>query len=350
MSTHTTPPQTAAAGRWYARLWAGLTRSPRSGAAWRVLAASEIQRLCDELELSAAPFALAAVTGDRDPAVYVDSVRAIVGGHLEQAADALVPVSRIAALRAWYTGSAVEQAWLNIHRASEALLMIQSPGSLMREFLEIDGGFRASIAAADPRYANLAHLLKQSNDVLLSDQPPDLISAIMRSKLKAVRNVANVASDTTHETVRRWRNLMVLGGVVLGGLSITVSLVHIFVPNFISLAPPGGWKGGSSVQPWEVILIGSLGGALAAVLALNRFSGFTDPSGLPVVQAMLRVPTAAATSLVGVLLMQTATLDVAQTPTRSDHFDLRVLLRIRAGAAAAGDRPPRRDGARAGAQ
>ena len=204
-----------------------------------MLAASEIQRLKDELELTEAPFEFAHVTSEQDPAAYVKNIRAIVKGHLRQAEEALVPVSRKAAFRAWYTGSAVEQAWLSIHRAGEALLMIQSPGSLIREFLEIDGAFGASIAAADPRYANLALLLKESNRVLLSNQPPDRFSAIMRSKLKAVRNAANIASDTTRETVRRWRNLLVLGGGVLGGLAIIVCVVHMLVPNFISRRSSG---------------------------------------------------------------------------------------------------------------
>lgn len=66
---------------------------------------------------------------------------------------------------------------------------------------------------------------------------------------------------------------------------------------------------GDAAEPWQVELIGSLGGALAAVLALNRFSGFTDPASLPVTQALLRIPTAAVTGLVGVVLMQSSVLD-----------------------------------------
>jgi hypothetical protein len=101
----------------------------------------------------------------------------------------------------------------------------------------------------------------------------------------------------------------------LAVLSAVVAIVHAFVPAFLSLTPTTTPTGtvkqvGDAVEPWQVELIGSLGGALAAVLALNRFSGFTDPSGLPVTQALLRIPTAAVTGLVGVVMMQTSTLDV----------------------------------------
>src|SRR5207248_10681978 len=110
--------------------------------------------------------------------------------------------------------------------------------------------------------------------------------------------------------VRRWRNLLLVGGFVLAILSTVLTTVHVAVPNFFSLAPKGISQKSDAIEPWQVVLLGSLGGALAAVLALNRFSGFTDPAGLPVVQALLRVPAAAVTSLIGALLMQTATLEL----------------------------------------
>lgn len=291
------------------RFWKRRSLQRESRSAWRVLVRSEISRLADELELVGPPPHLEQVVGGRDQvAAYVENVQDIVRGHLDRAEAALVRVRPLRTCRNWYSGAALEEAWLNIHRAGEALLMIQSPGSLITELVQIDGSFRATIQPSDPRYANLAHLLAEVSTVLLTDQRPDQLSAILRSKLRTVRSVADIASDTAHETVRRWRNLLLVGGLVVAVLSIAVTIVHAAVPNFFSLAPSGIPQKGDAIEPWEVVLLGSLGGAFAAVLALNRFSGFTDPSGLPVVQALLRVPTAAATSLVGVLLMQTATL------------------------------------------
>ncbi len=55
--------------------------------------------------------------------------------------------------------------------------------------------------------------------------------------------------------------------------------------------------------------MGAFGGAIAAVVAINRFSGFTDPYGLPLYQALVRIPMASATALFGVVLMQSGVLD-----------------------------------------
>jgi hypothetical protein len=283
-------------------------RRPRG--AWRVLAQSEIDRLSDELRLAAPTPDVQLVSGQLDPQGYVEAVKQTVSDHRDQAAKALSPVGPLQAMRDWYSGAALEQAWLNIHRAGEALLMIQSPGSVTAEFVQIDAAFRAMIEPQDTRYAMLANTLAEVNKRLLVDQHPDQLSSIERSKLKAVRSVANIASDTAHETVRRWRNLLLVGGLVLAAFAVGVTVVHAFVPAFFSLVPASPvTQAGDAIEPWQVVLVACLGGALAAVIALNRFSGFTDPAGLPVVQALLRVPTAAVTGLVGVLLMQTSTLD-----------------------------------------
>jgi hypothetical protein len=306
MSTHPTPPNRPGPGKFWSR-WSS-HRDSRS--AWRVQARSEVRRLADELALVEIPPHLEQVIGERDPAAYVNAVHDIVRQHLDEAEAALVPARPLKTFRNWYSGAALEEAGLNLHRAGEALLMIQSSGSLIAEFVQIDAAFRATIQPADPRYANLAHLLAEISTVLFPDQGREPLSAIVRSKLKAVRSVANFASETARATVRHWRNLLLIGGSVLAVLAIAVTIVHAAVPNFFSLVPSGVHQREDAIEAWQVVLIGSLGGALAAVLALNRFSGFTDPTGLPVVQVMLRVPAAAVTSLIGVLLMQTATLDL----------------------------------------
>jgi hypothetical protein len=283
-------------------------RGPRS--AWRVIAADEVRRLRDELALAAVPPNWDQLAGGLTAEAYVNQIKATVSAHLDLAEEAINRRGRLRRVFDWYSGAALEGAWLNIHRASESLLMIQSPASMLGEFSQADATFRANIEASDPRYANLAHFLAEVSTVLVSNQQPEQLTAVLRAKLMAVRGVANRASDTAHETVRHWRNLLFIGGVVLAALALIIAIVHAIAPDFFSLAPNGIHPPGTIIQPWQVIVVGSFGGALAAVLALNRFSGFTDPTSLPIVQALLRIPTAAATSLIGVLLMQTATLGV----------------------------------------
>src|SRR5436309_1198400 len=125
---------------------------------WRVLASNEIGRLADELKLVEAPAQLRQVSDERANA-YVKDVDDIVRKHLDRAKVALVSVGLVPAFRNWYSGAALDEAWLNIHRASEALLMIQSSGNLIGELVQTDAAFRATIQPSDPRYASLAHML-----------------------------------------------------------------------------------------------------------------------------------------------------------------------------------------------
>jgi hypothetical protein len=278
-----------------------------SPGAWHVLAQSEVDRIRNELALAVFPPDPDSIIGIA-PDDYLDAVKTAASTHLDKAETALQPVGPWRALTDWYSGDAIEQTWLNIHRASELLVMIQSAGSVTAEFVQADAAFRAVVPSTDPRSANLAGALTEITQDLLVKHPPGAFSATLRGKLKAVQGVANVASDTAHATVRHWRNLLLLGGLVLAGFAGAVTIIHAFVPGFFSYSHPG--QKGDAIEPWAVALVGSLGGALAAVLALNRFSGFTDPAGLPVVQALLRIPTATVTALIGVLLMQTSTLNV----------------------------------------
>jgi hypothetical protein len=134
--------------------------------------------------------------------------------------------------------------------------------------------------------------------------------------LVAILHAANVASDTAHAAVRKWRNVLLLAGAAVGALSIALAVVHAIAPSFLSLLPASGpAMQGDAVEPWEVELVGTVGGGIAAVLALTRFSGFTDPSGLPTIQALVRIPMSAMTSLFGVVFMQTSTLDALKPQT-----------------------------------
>jgi hypothetical protein len=278
-----------------------------------VVARSEIGRIEDELQLAAPPPELNKLVSEADPRLYLKTVAETVREHLSNARQALESTALLRLLFDWYSGAAVEQTWLNIHRAAEALLMIQSSATVTSAFVEIDAAFRATIKPDDARFKELNYALSEIEEVLLKKQRPAELGAVLRAKLLAVLHSVNAASDTAHETVRQWRNLLLIGGFALATLSGALAIMHAFVPTFLSLTPTTNPTAtvkqvGDAIEPWQVELIGSVGGALAAVLALNRFSGFTDPAGLPVTQALLRIPTAAVTGLVGVVLMQTSTL------------------------------------------
>jgi hypothetical protein len=273
-----------------------------------VLVANQIQRLEYELE-KLESLARTARREDEEEA-HFQARKRVVRGHLEIAEEAIKPAGPLQLLRDWYSGAAIETAWSSLHRASEELLMIQSPLALAAEEPDIEAAFEANLKAGDARYRKLAPALKEAEKVLLGEKPPNDVSDELRTKLLAARRAANVASDTAHDTVRKWRNVLLLAGFALGMLGVAVAIAHAFAPGFLSLVPSGQTKHADAIEPWAVELMGATGGAVAAVLALNRFSGFTDPSGLPTVQALIRIPMAVVISLFGVVLMQTATLDI----------------------------------------
>ena len=265
----------------------------------------------DELAAAGEPAQLPPAA--RPTPAYYHAQRQIVEEQLERAERAVEPARLLRSVQNWYSGAAVESAWTSLHRASEALLMIQSPLSLPSEFADIEAAFETNVNPGDPRRESLAKALKEARKILVEGEAPEQIPQALRAKLRAARRAANVASDTAHASVRRWRNVLLLAALALGSLAVAVAVVHIWAPAFVSLKPSG--VSGRAPEPWEVELIGALGGALAAVLALNGFSGFTDPSGLPTTQAWARIPTAMVTSLFGVILMQTKALDILTPQT-----------------------------------
>jgi hypothetical protein len=214
-----------------------------------VVAQSEIDRIEAELKLAAAPPKLNEVTAKASD-LYLNTVTVTVREHLATAKQALQPSGLSGLLLDWYSGAALEETWLNIHRAAEALLMIQSPDTVTSAFVEIDAAFRAIIKPDDARYNELNYALSECDNVLLKKQQPSDLGAVLRAKLLSVLHSANVASDTAHETVRHWRNLLLIGGFALAALSTAVVVVHALVPGFLSLTPTTTATGTSS--KWEM--------------------------------------------------------------------------------------------------
>jgi hypothetical protein len=277
-------------------------RRAKRRTSWQVLVESEIERLATQIntlgDASTSPWAAAA------------------GRHIELARDAIAPCGRFRALRNWYTGAAIEAAWTSLHAAGEALLRIVPPTELIAEFPSIEAAFDANLRPDDPQRVTLEPAFAEAQNVLIETQRMDLVTETLRRKLVAIMHAAHVASDTAYEKVRRWRNVLLIAGTAVAILAVVLAVVHELNSDFLSLAPVvGSSPNGSVAEPWQVELVGIVGGAITAVLALGRFSGFTDPSGLPTVQALVRIPMSAITGLFGVLFMQTSTLEALRPQT-----------------------------------
>ncbi len=279
-----------------------LRRSPRARGGWRSSLTNQVKRLSDELDTLPAP-------GEADRSLF-DSYRQVVERHLASARQRLEPVGPIQLVSDWYSGAAIESASASIARASETLLMIQSPAALATELPDIRAAFESNLPLDDPRRLELKPALDKASEIILAGTGD--VDDVLRGRLRAARRAANAVTAAAQASVRRWRNALVWGGLSVTALTVLVALIHAVVPSFLDLGANGSESG---VAPWAVELVGAVGGALAAVFALNRFSGFTDPYGLPTAQALLRIPTAAATSLFAVVLMQTSALGALKPQT-----------------------------------
>jgi hypothetical protein len=240
------------------------------------------------------------------------AVAAEIHDQVTSALETAVSPTDPSRIRRWYSGNAHDAARASLHRAGQLLFLLLPDAAVLGALPGLDASVKAQLPAGDPR--QVAHLATiQTAESAATVTPTAPVPDSVRHGLVAAQRDVDLAWATAHASVRKWRNLLCVAGAAVFLISVAVSVVHAFSPSFVSLAVRGSQT--DAVEPWAVALIGSLGGAVAAVLALNRFSGFTDPSGLPTAQALLRIPMAATTSLVGVLLMQTSALGALKPQT-----------------------------------
>jgi hypothetical protein len=260
----------------------------RARATWRARVLNEAQRLEDECH------AVLAEGAKRDAIQY----------HIDHARVMATSDRWIGRFRDWLSGAAFETAWASLHQAEELLTAHELAAELRATTTDLVAELQAGLKPDDLRLAkyrsNLEALAEPSDKDLNDDQ---------RAQIRAARRAANTAVFISQGVVRRWRNLLLLVGVSVAVVVVGLAVVDAFVPEFLTLKGEAASARAGSIEVWEVEAMGAFGGAIAAVLAINRFSGYTDPHGLPLYQALLRIPMAAAVSVVGIVLLQSGIID-----------------------------------------
>lgn len=259
------------------------TEHPRS--TWRARVLNEAQRLEDDL---------AALPPD------VPDVKAAAVNIARARAAAAPDGGWWTRIRDWRSGGAFETAWSSLHAAGELLTMHRTADELRAAIPDLLAELETILKPSDSRLARYRATL----DAIAKsrDLTPD-----HRAQIRAARRTANTAAYVAQGVVRRWRNLLLAVAVSLFVVVVALAIVDAAVSDFLPLEGPGGGDG--TVDAWKIELLGAFGGAVAAVLAINRFSGYTDPHGLPLYQAILRIPMAAATSVLGIVLLQNEVID-----------------------------------------
>src|SRR5262249_47417462 len=134
------------------------------------------------------------------------------------------------------------------------------------------------------------------------------------------------AADEQHARVRSFRNVLITGAVLLSMLVIAVCLVGAWYPKTIPLCSnPSSTSAAAAApvpqkvcptselaDPYEprggdvaiVALMGVLGAALSATLAVQKLRGTAAPYAVPVALAFFKLPAGALTAIAGLLLIK----------------------------------------------
>jgi hypothetical protein len=236
-------------------------------------------------------------TGDPDAEEVIKGVRRLIQRAREAAyRDNPIP-SRWAI---WWRGTLIEASYQNLHAAEALIAELYSGGEIDAELPEAVARVEAGLTREDPRRARAQ---------TLRDLPPGELAP---AQLRKTIEIGYAAADRKHTRLRSFRNL-VLGAT--GAIGVFVAVFVVIVANNPTWVPlcfmPDGQAsnpvcatGTASASGEDVLIIallGLLGGALAAAVAIRNLSGTATPYEVPAALALLKLPFGAMTAL-GVLI------------------------------------------------
>jgi hypothetical protein len=229
---------------------------------------------------------------------------------------------------AWWRGTEIERAWLNIHAAEVALVDVLP--------IEVLSGRRAGVLtlltealpAGDPRLTSAKAAFA---DKEWERPKPDQLCHL-RSHYAAALGWGYDASDEQHERVRSFRNTVLGAAVALLVLAAALLVVGWRSPAAIPVcntppatatpatgqapavdqagAPvtqaicPSGRPSPSSLDLFYVELLGLVGGSLAGAVAIRGLRGTSTPYAVPLVLIALKLPSGALTAVAGILFIR----------------------------------------------
>ncbi|MDQ4006484.1 MAG: hypothetical protein M3211_00130 [Actinomycetota bacterium] len=145
----------------------------------------------------------------------------------------------------------------------------------------------------------------------------DAAACRKRAAIGEALRVAFSEQDEQYARVRSFRNLLLWCFFGLIALSVALAVIGWIDPNHLPLCfydedndnadlvscPLGKDRGATSADAALVEFLGSVGGGVAAVVAIRRLQGTTTPFGVPLMLALIKLPLGAITALAGLLLI-----------------------------------------------
>lgn len=197
--------------------------------------------------------------------------------------------------RRWFTGSDPVLVFGALSDAEQAMTALTSEPDLRAALPDLRSAVTAYLTDPSPA----AHVLDQ---IIAGDAVLD------RSAVREIRRTVGESRVEAMAHVKNFQNkLLILSAVLTSGLAV-VMIVQALDPTRIPLATTS-----QGARPWdafEVMILGAVGGAVAALIAAARQRGYRGPYALGLTQSLLKLPAGAATALVGVLLLQNGLIGV----------------------------------------
>jgi hypothetical protein len=222
---------------------------------------------------------------------------------------------------AWWRGSAIERAWLSIHDAE--LLLVE-----WRSLPQLKAGRAALLSLVTQAIPAKDHRRKEIEEQL-TDRHWRTPMAANRIEYEVALREAYQASDAQYARVRSFRNCVMTASVImlllvgaLAGLGFAdpEAVPLCFAPDTPAGQQPSGDRaagattqaticptsehGGPSGGDIAIVeLLGVLGAAAAAGIAIRRIRGTSTPYSVPIVLAVFKLPAGAFAAFMGLLLL-----------------------------------------------
>lgn len=269
-------------------------------------------------------------------------LRDAIEHHLAAARDAARPGRRLRPCK----GARIERAMSNLDAAEADLLQLASPSYLLGQMPSLLNQVRRHLSPTDPRRRAVERVARRLG--FESDAPGDGarrtapeqldIVAEQRSTLVSAVRAASSAALREQLRVRSFTVVVVITTLVMAGLAIFLAVLGLRSPSTVPLcfqpersgqtvivcptaesALVDTAEGSGPARPdvddlvrvtaghgdlFIVELVGLIAAAVAAASAIRGIRGSSEPYGLPVALAALKLPTGAITAVLGLLLMR----------------------------------------------
>jgi hypothetical protein len=195
---------------------------------------------------------------------------------------------------AW-SGVDVERAWVNIHAAEVALILLSDPVKVKAKISNILADASQVLQPGDERFTTLTNFKDKSG--VLTDEDKESIAQTVRTIYARLTN--------DYIRIRSFRNILFSATFVLTLMAIGVGILGALRPEISMWATAHG-PSPTGLDLWLAEILGVFGAGLTGSVAIRRMQGSSTPYRIPMASLLLKLPTGALTAAVGLMLIRAA--------------------------------------------